>query len=440
MKKIYFFTVLLLHIISFAQGTMQVVGKNLTTASGQNFIMRGVNYPLINQGNISLSDAASYQFYIDEVAKTGANTIRIPWYTNGQNWRDIPASGGTAGTVNSYVTNGHLSNIIAYCITKNMVPILSIHDDSFITCKTGWTHFNTAVMNFWTSPAVLNLIETNKAHIIINLANEFDYVRWTGNQTTALNTYRTNYNAAIATIRNAGVNVPIMIDAPDCGQSSTELLSIAESMNLVDTRQNLIFSSHTYWGGYASTLAQVQNKLNEAQNTNVCFVLGEVAKNQDNNSCGDLDLSTLYPMILTEACSRNIGWLAWSFNLDCSPARQMTTDGTFNNLTAFGNDIVYNSIYGLKSTNGCGATLSTDGFNLNDVSVSIYPNPSNGTFSVSTKNIEISNIKAFDVLGNEVEIKETNKNQFSIDKTGIYFIRINADNNKSILKKIIVAK
>ena len=38
------------------------------------------------------------------------------------------------------------------------------------------------------------------------------------------------------------------------------------------------------------TLAKVQAKLNKAQNTNVCFVLGEVAKNQDNNSCGDLDL------------------------------------------------------------------------------------------------------------------------------------------------------
>lgn len=397
--------------------------------------MRGVNYPLINQGNISLSNAASYQFYIDEVAKTGANTIRIPWYTNEQNWRDIPASGGTAGTVNGYVVNGHLSNIIAYCITKGMTPILSIHDDSFTTCKTGWTHFNTAVMNFWNSQAVLNLIETNKAHIIINLANEFDYVRWTGNQTTALNTYRTNYNAAIATIRNAGVNVPIMIDAPDCGQSSTELLSFAESMNLADTRQNLIFSSHTYWGGYASTLAQVQTKLNEAQNTNVCFVLGEVAKNQDNNSCGDLDLSTLYPMILTEACSRNIGWLTWSFNLDCSPARQMTTDGLFANLTTFGNDIVFNPNYGLKSTNGCQATLSSETFE--NTFVSVFPNPSSGVFKIETNQNRFS-LKAFDVMGKEVKLNIISKKDFSIDKNGIFYLKINLENGQNIFYKMII--
>ncbi len=118
-------------------------------------------------------------------------------------------------------------------------------------------------------------------------------------------------------------------------------------------------------GGYASTLAQVQTKLNEAQNANVCFVLGEIANNQDDASCGDLGLYTLYPQILTEACSRNIGWLAWTFNHDCtqysathnnSTFRVMSTTSNINNLTPFGNDIVNNADYGLKAINGCGAT------------------------------------------------------------------------------------
>ncbi|WP_430406854.1 cellulase family glycosylhydrolase [Fluviicola sp.] len=324
------FTFLLIALISAfhatsQQNTLQVVGKNLTSINGQTIILRGVNYGLINQGDISLDDAAGYQDYIDEVANTGANAVRIPWYTDGQNWRDIPGppSNGTPGTVDGYVTNGHLSNIIAYCISKKMIPILSIHDDSFITCKDNWPYFNSTVINFWTDPDVLALINTNKAHLIISLANEFDQVRWTASPATELVTFKTNYNTAIATMRQAGVNVPIMIDAPDCGQSSSELLSIAEEMNQTDTRHNLIFSSHAYWYGYASTLSQVQTKLNEAQNTNVCFILGEVATNQDGSNpgeCGLNDLSALYPIILDEACSRNIGWLAWTFSLDCSPA------------------------------------------------------------------------------------------------------------------------
>ncbi len=401
---------------SQTQTTLKVVGKNLTLTNGQTVILRGVNYPIIDEGSISLSNPAEYQPYIDQVALTGANAIRLLWYTNGISWRDKTAQGGTPGTVDGYVNNGHLSNIIAYCISKGMIPILSIHNDNYITCSTDWNHFNTAVMSFWTSPAVLNLIENNKSKIIINLANEFDYVRWTGNQTTALTNFKNNYNIAINTLRNAGVTVPIMIDAPDCGQSSTELLSIAESMNTSDSQHNLIFSAHAYWGGYASTLSQVQTKLNEAQNTNVCFVLGEIANNQDDGACGNLGLYSLYPQILSESCSRNIGWLAWDFNHDCTQYsashnsttyRVMSTTSNTNNLTTFGNDIINNATYGLKSVNGCGAMnlLSTSDFDTKN-NISIYPNPSNGVFAIETTET-IYSIKAFDVLGKQIPVKTT---------------------------------
>jgi len=383
------------------QTTLQVIGKDLTAINGESIVLRGVNYPFINQGDISLDDAAGYQHYIDEVAATGANAVRIPWYTSGQNWRDIPGpqTNGTPGTVDGYVTNGHLSNIIAYCISKQLVPILSIHDDDYITCKDNWAYFNSTVMDFWTSQEVLNLIETNRSQLIINLANEFDYVRWGGNQASELNTFKTNYLAAVSTLRNAGVNVPIMIDAPDCGQSSTELLSVAEEMNTADSRHNLIFSSHAYWYGYANSLSQVQTKLNEAAATNVCFVLGEVATNQDGDNpgeCGFYNLATLYPQILTEACSRNIGWLAWTFNFDCSSDRQMSATSSSSNLGVFGNDIVFNTNYGLKSTNGCGAVLPSGNTNaisttgLNDVQIS--PNPANTFLQVDApfENIQLA--------------------------------------------------
>jgi len=446
-KKIALLAVIFLHLNCFSQTTLKVVGRNLTLTNGQTVILRGVNYPIINEGSISLNNPAQYEPYIDQVALTGANAIRIPWYTSGQSWRDQPANGGVVGTVNGYVTGGHLNNIVAYCITKGMIPILSIHDDTYITCHTDWNHFNTAVMSFWTSPAVLNLIENNKSKIIINLANEFDYVRWTGNQTTALTNFKNNYNTAINTLRNSGVTVPIMIDAPDCGQSSTELLSIAESMNTSDSQHNLIFSAHAYWGGYASTLSQVQTKLNEAQNTNVCFVLGEVANNQDDGGCGNLGMYSLYPQILSESCSRNIGWLAWAFNFDCtqysashnsSTYRVMSTTSNTNNLTTFGNDIINNATYGLKSVNGCGAMnlLSTSDFDTKN-NISIYPNPSNGVFAIETTET-INNIKAFDVLGKQIPVKTTSNKQFLIEKSGIYFLKVELENGAILNSKIVI--
>ncbi len=421
------------------QNTLQVVGKNLTSANGQTLIIRGVNYGLINQGDISLDDAAGYQNYIDEVANTGANAVRIPWYTDGQNWRDIP------GTVDGYVTNGHLSNIIAYCISKKMIPILSIHDDSYITCKDNWAYFNSTVMDFWTDPDVLALIEANKAYLIINLANEFDKVRWgTDPLATELNTFKTNYSAAVTTLRQAGVHVPIIIDAPDCGQSSTELLSVAEEMNQNDSRHNLIFSSHAYWYGYASTLAQVQAKLNEAQNTNVCFILGEVATNQDgdNGECGLNDLSALYPIILDEACSRNIGWLAWTFSLDCSTARQMSLTGSASNLTTFGNDIINNVDYGLKSTNGCGA-VPIDGtagiISENIQAFTIEPNPASESIAIhsafSNCTLIIRNALGAAVwTGNHSETSEISVGGFN---SGLYFVEIE-NSGERIVQKLII--
>ena len=428
------FTLLFFSMVAFSQQTtLQVVGKNLTKIGGQNITLRGVNYPLIDEGVISLSNASSYKFYIDEVAKTGANAVRLPWYTNGVHWRDVQ----TPGTLSGYINNGHLSNIISYCITKGMIPILEIHD---LTCTDDWAGFNSTIMNFWTSPGILNVINANKSKLIINIANEFGKVSWSNNPATAINTFKTNYNNAVLTLRNAGINVPLMIDAPDCGTSSTDLLSIALSMNNSDPRHNLIFSAHTYWGDSANTLAQVQIKLNEAQNTNVCFVLGEVAKNQDDTSCGSMDLSMLYPQILTEACSRNIGWLAWTFDQDCSPARQLTTNGIFSNLTAFGNDIVYNTTYGLKSTAGCGAaTLSNSSFETEKVSVLISPNPSNGLFTITT-NESLKKVQLFDAIGKEVNLKKINETSFELQNSvnGIYFVKIETENNGFIFKKLIV--
>jgi mannan endo-1,4-beta-mannosidase len=447
-KKITILALIFSHLNSFSQTTLKVMGRNLTLTTGQTVVLRGVNYPIINEGSISLNNPAQYQAYIDQVAQTGANAIRIPWYTSGKSWRDQPANGGTIGTVNSYVSGGHLNNIIAYCITKGMIPILSIHDDNYITCNADWNYFNSTVMNFWTSPAVLSLIENNKAKMIINLANEFDYVRWTGNQTTALNNFKANYNAAITTLRNVGVTVPIMIDAPDCGQSSTELLSIAANMNTNDPQHNLIFSSHAYWGGYASTLAQVQTKLNEAQNANVCFVLGEIANNQDDASCGDLGLYTLYPQILTEACSRNIGWLAWTFNHDCtqysathnnSTFRVMSTTSNINNLTPFGNDIVNNADYGLKAINGCGATnlLSNSDFAINSLYINIYPNPSHNIFHIKTPQ-KITKIAAFNELGKQTALNFVSEGQYIIKQRGVYLLKIELENGSIINKKIII--
>lgn len=309
--------------------SLQTNGRYLMNSSGDTIILRGVNYPLIDDGSISLANPAQYQAKIDQFVMTGANCIRLPWYTSGTHWRDLPGSGGTAGTVQGYLTNGHLSNIIAYCHAKGLIPILEIHDG---TCSNNWTYFNSTISNWWKSTAVQNLITAHKDYLIINIANEFGYVQWSGAAASARSTFTSNYNALISSLRGLGVTVPIMIDAPDCGQSSSDLMLMSNSLYTNDPLHNIIFSAHAYWSGYASTQTQVQAKLNQAVDSNRCFVLGEIAISQDNTSCGQISLATLYPIILQEACPRKIGWLAWTYDQDCHAARELTTNGQFANL------------------------------------------------------------------------------------------------------------
>ncbi len=442
MKNNFLFALSLFCAISACgqQQTLKVVGKNLTQTNGQTIVMRGINYPIIDDGSISLTNAAQYQHKIDEAAKTGANTIRIPWYTNETHWRDLPGHphNGTPGTIMGYVNNGHLSNLIGYCRTKGMIPVLEIHN---ITCSNDWNAFNNVVMPWWKSPVILNLIETHKEYLVINLANEFGTARWTGNTAAGMNVFKNNYNTAVAQLRALNVKVPIMIDAPDCGQSSTELLAVAESMNASDPEHNLIFSSHAYWIGYAQNQALVQAKLNEAQNTNVCYILGEVASTQDGSNegeCGLYSLAALYPIILNEACTRNIGWLGWTYTLDCSSPREMTTNGEFNTLTAYGNDLVYNNVYGLKSAGGCAATtLATAEFNQKS-SFSIAPNPAQNTISIGGSN-NIQKVKIFDATGRLLKTIDAGFDQINIAflKTGSYIIQAEMAGNRTVSQQLL---
>jgi mannan endo-1,4-beta-mannosidase len=421
--------------ILHAQNTLHTNGRYLFTASNDTVILRGINYPLIDDGSIDFTDSAVYKHKIDEAAKTGANAIRLPWFTDGTHWRDVQ----TANTLKGYLTNGVLDRILRYCHAKKMIPVLELHD---ATCTGDWTFFNNNIAPWWKRSDVVAMINRHKEYLVINPANEFGTVRWSGDAVAELATYKTNYNTFISQMRTAGVNVPIMIDAPDCAQSSTELLGIAQSMLQADTKHNLIFSGHAYWSSYASTQSAIDAKLGEAVTANVCFVLGEVANTQDGNSCGDISLASIYPKILASACSRKIGWLAWTYHQDCDANRSMTTNGEFNTLNTYGDDIVNNTSYGLKSTGGCGARLSDISTAIEDIDVavsyiSVYPNPVNSI--VTIKAGKEGTIYITDIAGKSIWTLTIAAGEHQLDMAqlnpGVYFLKADYGVTRRIIKQ-----
>ena len=82
-------------------------------------------------------------------------------------------------------------------------------------------------------------------------------------------------------------------------------------------------------------------------------------------------------------------------------------------------------------------TLSLD--NYDTTKVSIYPNPTNGTWNINSTT-EIRKVVLFDILGNRVFTSVPNAMQATIDATsfrsGVYFAKIESVNGIKTLKLI----
>ena len=438
MKKISF--IILAFIIPFfafgQNSTMYTQNGKLYKNNGQKIVLRGMNYNLLDNGNINFSPGSnSYKSYIDQVALTGANSIRIPWFTNEfPHWRkDYP----TTGTPQAAVDNGQLSNLLSYCHQKGLVPILELHD---FTCDNSWSNFMTKAQGWWFQEKILNLIEQHKEYLIINIANEFGKVRWTNNPTTSLTTFKNNYKTLISAFRTKGIKVPIMIDAPDCGQSSSELVQVAEEIRSADPLDKLIFSAHSYWYGYAPTENEVLSKIDETLNSGSTFVFGEISNRQDvtgNQADGVYNIDYTYQTIMKLSCQKEVSWLVWTFNHDWHPERKISPTSSVSNLTNFGKDVLYNTQYGLLSAPCVTGTLATEQVKIQNINIS--PNPARNFVSVKGANSNIQSVEFYQADGRRVKSVNSSFEGISISDlpTGTYYLLIKANSQISTHKLII---
>lgn len=98
-------------------------------------------------------------------------------------------------------------------------------------------------------------------------------------------------------------------------------------------------------------------------------------------------------------------------------------------------DAQYNALGSVVAT---AQTLSVRENFVNQLKV--YPNPAVNEWTISAKDISISNINVFDVLGKNVITLSPNANKATINgtglKSGIYFAKINTDKGTSSIKLI----
>lgn len=404
-----------------------VSGRYILGPCGDTLVLKGVNYAPYNWG------WSPTQLQINQVAQTGANCVRLPWYVN------TPDGPTPQATYNNLV---NLDSALARCVRFDMIPILELHDQ---TCQNN-VQALTTLANWFTQPGVLALIAQYQHSIIVNVANEALYVNWTSNPQAAQTTFQTTYSGIISTLRNAGITAPIMIDGPDCGTNLDVLAAVGPTLLANDPQSNLIFSAHAYWYAYANNdSVQMLNKVNNALAQNIPFVFGEIANLQDDQQMCQY---TLNYQPLLRICEQNrIGWMAWSWNNDGCSARQMSTNGNFSSLTPYGNDLIYNSGYGLLTqpanksmyliNNGCAALNTMPTSSLPEIK--LMPNPGNGVFMLSTTQ-QLVHVEATNIAGQVVEIVQKTNSQWEIENKvkGIYFITVTTQSGYKVTQKLIV--
>jgi len=324
--------------------TFYTDGRHLHDPNGKKIVLRGINLPLLDDWSFPPGDTLA------DLEQTGANAVRIQWYIN------YPGAGRPAYAI------ADLDAFLTRCKAMRMIPILGLWD---IKCPAEAALLNTQLIPWWTSDEVVTVLNRHKQYLIINLANELGFYRWSADPATALSDFKDAYKSALTRIRGK-LHMPVMIDAPDCGTSIDALITIGQELIAHDPDHNLLLSVHAYWAAYDG-----MPQIDGAVNGNLPIVFGEVANKQDEtiNDAPQFcyyDLDGLdenhppqnaftYQSLLQTLKTQEIGWLAWSWGPDSCSSRNI---GKYNQNShqyeglsePFGNDIVNHPDYGLKNS------------------------------------------------------------------------------------------
>jgi mannan endo-1,4-beta-mannosidase len=246
-----------------------------------------------------------------EIAKTGANSIRVVW------------------TIADHPGEAQLDRVLARALSHRLIPIIELHD------ATGKLAEVPRLVEFWLRPEIVAVLKKHEQSLILNIANE-------AGSEERVDGFVAVYRDAIQKLRGAGLRLPLMIDAPRWGQDSDTLQAAAARLIEADPRRNVLFSVHMWWAQGPSTAdpgstRRIKTEIEQWVAMDLPLVIGELA-----HAGVGCSRSIDYSTILSEAQAAGVGWLAWSWgpgNKDCAEM-DMTSAGTFETLQGWGLDVV----------------------------------------------------------------------------------------------------
>lgn len=305
MKKLFcsLFLLLCLGTAAMAEeagkGTFYIKGRHLYDPCGERVILMGPNKMVYWNDRTGLSSFA-------EIAKTGANTVRIVWTTQGE--------------------AEELDRVLRNAYRHQLIPIIELHD------ATGdWSKLP-RLIEYWVREDIAAVIAKHERYTLVNIGNEV------GDKITE-EAFLAGYTEAVTRLREAGYRMPLMIDAPDWGKDINMLRSQGPKLMAIDPLRNLIFSVHMWWPkmwGYSEERVRREIEASVAQA--LPLVIGEFGNRWDDTEGGAIPWRT----IVTTALEHEVGFLPWSWGPGNQPQKHldMSADGTFEGLAGWGLEVM----------------------------------------------------------------------------------------------------
>jgi mannan endo-1,4-beta-mannosidase len=218
-------------------------GRYLYDRCGERVLLRGVNKMTI------WTDPTGESFA--EIAKTGANTVRLVW------------------TIKDHQGAATLDTVLQKALAARLIPIIELHD------ATGDLSKVAELVDFWTRPEIVEVLQRHQATLLLNIGNE------AGGNGVRPEEFVAVYERAVTRLRQAGLRMPLVIDAPRWGQDIDLLQQTAPALLQSDPERNLLFSVHMWWpergGEDPGSTKRIIAELEESVAMGLPLIVGEFA-------------------------------------------------------------------------------------------------------------------------------------------------------------------
>lgn len=192
---------------------------------------------------------------IAAIKSTGANVVRLE--------------------INEQTTDTQLEGALATVLNAGMVAIVTLTaDGTKLACTEDSAYLLSSVDSLWLKKWIPILAEDRfQGNVMINIANGWGPTDIFNQDSLGYQEYIDTYKALIRKFRDAGFKLPLVIDAPSCGQDYNAFLNgRSRELMAADTAKNLIFAAHAD-GAKWNTSDKIVNAATMLYNEKVPFIL-----------------------------------------------------------------------------------------------------------------------------------------------------------------------